>query len=177
MELCFDQFKSSQELECWKQHTWIQHFMVCIYLQWERLMPAAGRQNIQDLYYLWTPERRNKNVCSSQKRKVLNTERKTRRYMCPYYWSMVHQKRTQSPREAQPQQDVKDIAAYRVGHRHVAHTWKEKKKLFNLMQWEEKLFKKRLRWLFCHLPCRATIRLAMQSGTLVPAARKVIPMM
>lgn len=27
------------------------------------------------------------------------------------------------------------------------------------------------------LPCRATIRLAMQSGTLVPAARKVMPMM
>lgn len=27
------------------------------------------------------------------------------------------------------------------------------------------------------LPCLATIKLAMQSGTLVPAARKVIPMM
>lgn len=27
------------------------------------------------------------------------------------------------------------------------------------------------------LPCRATMRLAMQSGTLVPAARKVMPMM
>lgn len=27
------------------------------------------------------------------------------------------------------------------------------------------------------VPCRATIRLAMQSGTLVPAARKVMPMM
>lgn len=26
-------------------------------------------------------------------------------------------------------------------------------------------------------PCRATIRLAIQSGTLVPAARKVMPMM
>lgn len=28
----------------------------------------------------------------------------------------------------------------------------------------------------CVLPCRATITLAMQSGTLVPAARKVMPM-
>lgn len=27
------------------------------------------------------------------------------------------------------------------------------------------------------LPCLATIRLAMQSGTLVPAAKKVMPMM
>lgn len=30
---------------------------------------------------------------------------------------------------------------------------------------------------FIYSPCRATIRLAMQSGTLVPAARKVMPMM
>lgn len=28
-----------------------------------------------------------------------------------------------------------------------------------------------------HTPCRATMRLAIQSGTLVPAARKVMPMM
>lgn len=44
---------------------------------------------------------------------------------------MVHQKGTQSPGEAQPQQDVKDIAAYRVGHRHVPHAWEERGRKYN----------------------------------------------
>lgn len=40
-----------------------------------------------------------------------------------YRRSVVHQEGTQSPGEAQTQQDVKDIAPYGVGHSHVSHAW------------------------------------------------------
>lgn len=43
-----------------------------------------------------------------------------------YYRSVVHHKGPQSPGETQTQQDVKDVAAYRVRHCHVPHAWKEK---------------------------------------------------
>lgn len=119
---------------------------------------------------------------TSQLRKALTHTRRLNqegfviRCASAYWWSVVHHQRTQSPGEAQTQQDVKDIAAYGVRHRHVPHAW------------GERATEKRLKWgereracndqsFFFFLPCRATIRLAMQSGTLVPAARKVMPMM
>ena len=89
---------------------------------------------------------------------------------------MVHHKGTQSPREAQTQQDVKDIAANGVRHRHVPHAWRKKglTGTNTIKRAQAEINGDSGRHL---LPCRATIRLAMQSGTLVPAARKVMPMM
>lgn len=40
-----------------------------------------------------------------------------------YRGTVVHQEGTQSPGEAQTQQDVKDVAPYGVGHSHVSHAW------------------------------------------------------
>lgn len=93
-----------------------------------------------------------------------------------YRRSVVHQKGTQSPGEPQTQQDVKDIAPNRVGHSHVPHAWR------GARQAESKIDHQSGHWCDSQtvdgfVPCRATIRLAMQSGTLVPAARKVMPMM
>lgn len=116
-------------------------------------MPAAGWQNTPALYYLWRPvggqkqagdmifwpsPARKQNPCFNlthmqkwvnqknhrQKEKDICTEIKWDEVFA-YWWSVVHHKGTQSPGKTQTQQDVKDIAAYRVRHRHVPHAWKE----------------------------------------------------
>lgn len=38
---------------------------------------------------------------------------------------MFNNEGPQGPGETQTQQDVKDVAAYGVGHRHVSHTWRK----------------------------------------------------
>lgn len=42
-----------------------------------------------------------------------------------YWWSVFNNEGPQGPGETQTQQDVEDVAAYGVGHRHVSHTWRK----------------------------------------------------
>lgn len=106
----------------------------------------------------------------------------TGRESVKYHRSIVDSHRLDAPGNTEPNQDIKDITANCVGDSHISqacgcththtHTLETCK--------EELKFQKLLNRAWMHttvLPCRATIRLAIQSGTLVPAARKVMPIM
>ena len=117
--------------------------------------------------------------------------------------AVVDAERLQRPGQAQAHQDVKYITAYGVGDGHVSQTWgKESNTVRVCVRPRDKSIMTRnillrntttlnsvsalfhstgeLVWassVCVCVPWRATITLAMQSGTLVPAARKVMPMM
>lgn len=104
--------------------------------------------------------------------------------------------RLQRPGQTQTHQDVKHITAYGVGDGHVSQTWGEERNTVKVCVQSGDKAITTSKTLLCdaglllcfptrfdlsasyvNVPCRATMTLAMQSGTLVPAARKVMPMM
>lgn len=114
-----------------------------------------------------------------------------------YHRAVVDGHGLQGPGNTQPHQDVKDIAADGVRDRHIPQACRERRPA-NRGGHECPTEPNPTRFRMpvdemsetCRVdtqvsgrrgedaaPCRATMRLAMQSGTLVPAARKVMPMM